>query len=127
MRRRSRQPELVLEQNAHDPSHWTTGTSVVFVTWVFVTSRQTFHATLRSQNTRIPVTTTSTIVLTPAADPPGQIGGTGQYNSPRGYTSDFVTTGHATINTIDATFDGIDCDDGSGVRLPSSGHIRVTK
>jgi hypothetical protein len=40
---------------------------------------------------------------------------------------DFVTTGNATINTIDATFDGIDCDDGSGVRLPFSGRIRVTK
>jgi hypothetical protein len=30
---------------------------------------------------------------------------------------DFVTTGNATINTIDVTFDGIDCDDGSGIRL----------
>jgi hypothetical protein len=74
----------------------------------------------------IPVTTTSTIVLTPTADPPGQIGGTGHYNSPRGCTGDFVTTGNATVNTIDATFDGIDCDDGSGVRLPFSGRIRVT-
>jgi hypothetical protein len=38
-----------------------------------------------------------------------------------------VTTGNAAISTIDATFDDIDCDDGSGVRLPFSGRIRVTK
>jgi hypothetical protein len=35
--------------------------------------------------------------------------------------------GNATVNAIDATFDGIDCDDGSGVRVPFSGRIRVTK
>ena len=61
------------------------------------------------------------------ADPPGQIGGTGHYNSPRGCTGDFVTTRNTAINTIDATFDGIDCDDGSAVRLTFSGRIRVTK
>ena len=27
---------------------------------------------------------------------------------------DFVTTGNAIVSTIDATFDGIDCDDGGG-------------
>src|ERR1700682_6571550 len=54
------------------------------------------------------------LILTPTAEPPGQIGGTGHYTSPRGCTGDFVTTGNATINTIDATFDGIDCDDGIG-------------
>ena len=63
----------------------------------------------------------------PTADPPGQIGGTAHYSSPHGCTGDFVTTGNATINTIDATFDGIDCDDGSGIRLPFSGRIRVAK
>jgi hypothetical protein len=57
--------------------------------------------------------------LTPTADPPGQIGGTGHYSSPRGC--------NAIINTFDATFDGIDGDDGSGVRLPFSGPVRVTK
>jgi len=35
--------------------------------------------------------------------------------------------GNATVSTIDATFDGIDCDDGSGVRVPFSGRILVTK
>jgi hypothetical protein len=100
-------------------------------TWTFElvpqTGRHNFNTTIRSQNAWIPITTTSTIVLTPTADPPGQIGGTGHYNSPRGCTGDFVTTGNATVNTIDATFDGIDCDDGSGVRLPFSGRIRVMK
>jgi len=100
-------------------------------TWTFEvvpqTGRQNFNTTIRSQNTWIPVTTTSIIVLTPTADSPGQIAGTGHYNSPRACTGDFVTTGNATINTIDATFDGIDCDDGSGVRLPFSGRIRATK
>jgi len=100
-------------------------------TWTFEvvpqTGRQSFNTTIRSQNTWIPVTTTSTIVLTPTADPPGQIGGTGHYNSPRGCLGDFVTTGNASVSSIDATFDGIDCDDGSGIRLPFSGRIRVTK
>jgi len=100
-------------------------------TWTFElvpqTGRQSFNTTIRSQNAWIPVTTTSSIVLTPTADPPGQIGGTGHYNSPRGCTGDFVTRGSASVSVIDATFDGIDCDDGSGVRLPFSGRIRVTK
>jgi hypothetical protein len=67
------------------------------------------------------------MVLTPTAGPPGQIGGTGHYNSRRGCSRDFVTTANALVNTIDATLDGIDCDDGSGGRLPFSGRIRVTK
>jgi len=71
--------------------------------------------------------TPSTIVFDTDGDPPGQIGGTGHYNSPHGFRGDFVTTGNATVNTIDATFDGIDCDDGSGVPLPFSDRIRVTK
>lgn len=100
-------------------------------TWTFElvpqSGRQNFSTTIRSQNMWIPVTTTSTIVLTPTADPPGQIGGTGHYTSPRGCTGDFVTTGNATASAIDATFDGIDCADGGAVRLPFSGRIRVTK
>ena len=126
--------ELVLqrngERNAHDRSHRTTGRQrrrEVIFEMVSQTVRENFNTTIRSQNTWIPVTTTSTIVLTPTADPPGQIGGTGHYNSPRGRRGDFVTTGNATASTIDATFDGIDCEDGSGIRLPFSGRIRVTK
>jgi hypothetical protein len=38
-----------------------------------------------------------------------------------------VTTRNAIINTIDATFDGIDCGDGGGVLLAFSGHMRVRK
>ena len=53
--------------------------------------------------------------------------GTKNYTSPRGCTGDFVTTGNAIVNTIDATFDGIDCDDGGGLRLAFSGYIRVRK
>ena len=41
--------------------------------------------------------------------------GTKNYTSPRGCTGHFVTTGNAIVNTSDATFDGIDCDDDSGV------------
>ena len=100
-------------------------------TWTFElvpqTGRQNFNTTIRSQNRWIPVTTTSTIVLTPTADPRGQIRGTRHYNSARGCTGDFVTTGNAAINTIDATFDGIDCEYSGRVRLPFSGRIRVTK
>ena len=69
-------------------------------TWTFElvpqTGRQNFNTTIRSQNMWISVTTTSTIVLTPTADPSRQIGGTGHRNSPRGCTGDFVTTGNAT-------------------------------
>ena len=100
-------------------------------TWTFElvpqTGRQTFRATIRSQNSWIPMTTMSTIVLTPTADPPGQIGGTGHYDSPRGCVGDFVTTGTASVSTVDVSFDGIDCDDGSGIRMPFGGRVRLTK
>src|SRR3989454_6162903 len=100
-------------------------------TWTFElvpqTGRHDFNTTIRSQNAWIPVTTTSTIVLTPTADPPGQIGGARHYTSPRGCTGGFVTTGNATVNTIHATLVGIDCDDGRRVRLTFRGRIRVTK
>jgi hypothetical protein len=57
------------------------------------------------------------MMLTPTADPPGQIGGTGHDTSPHICGGDFVTTGNATASTIDVdvTLDGIDCDGGSGV------------
>lgn len=100
-------------------------------TWTFEivsqTGRQTFNTTIRSQNSWMPVATTSTIVLTPTAEPPGQIGGTGHYNSPRGCVGDFVTTGAASATTIDVSFDGIDCDNGSGIRQPFSGRARLSK
>src|SRR2546430_17736135 len=73
-------------------------------TWTFElvpqTGRHNFNTTIRSQDTWIPVSTPSTIVLTLTGDPPGQIGGTGHYNSPRGGTGGFVPTRHATLNTI---------------------------
>lgn len=101
------------------------------VAWTFElvpqTGRQQFSTTIRSQNSFIPVTATSAIVLTPTGDPPGVVGGTGHYSSPRGCTGDFVIVGNAAVGAIDAAFDGVDCDDGSGVRVPFSGRIRVTK
>jgi hypothetical protein len=100
-------------------------------TWTFEvipgTGRQTFRTTIRSQNSWVPVTTTSTIGLVPSADPPGQIGGTGHFDSPRGCLGDFVTTGTASATAIEATFDGIDCDNGTGIRQPFSGRVRLSK
>jgi len=99
-------------------------------TWTFElvpqTGCQNFNTTIRSQNMWISVTTTSTIVLTPTADPSGQIGGTGHYNSPRGCTGDFVTTGNAHrqhhrcdfVASIAVT---------AAARLPFTGRIQVTK
>lgn len=83
-------------------------------TWAFElvpqTNRQTFRAIIRSENPWLPLTTTATAALIPSADPPAQISTQGDYASPRGCRGDFGSFGVAEARTIDASFDGVDCD-----------------
>jgi hypothetical protein len=75
------------------------------------------------------VTTTYTVVIAPTADPPGEIGGSGTYSSPRACVGEFNTSGSTTASTIDAVFSGLDCisAESSGFRQPFSGRIQVSK
>jgi hypothetical protein len=99
-------------------------------TWTFdvmsASNRQTFNLSLQSSNAWLPITATSVVTLAPSADPPGRIGGTGTYTSPRGCTGEFVLLADATASLIDGTFAGIDCDQGAG-RVGFDGVMRLTK
>ena len=101
------------------------------MSWTFdvvpQTNRQQFSLRIQSSNSWLPVTTTSTIVLTPSPDPPGRVSGTGSYASPRDCTGQFVTIGDVTATTLNGTFAGMDCNDASGLRVPFDGVMRLTK
>jgi hypothetical protein len=90
------------------------------------TGRQNFRTTIQSDNAWLPFTTITSLVLTPSPDPPGQIGTSGTYASPRGCQGTFVSTGEAQARTIDADFTGVDCDLGDG-RIGFEGRVRLTK
>lgn len=99
-------------------------------TWTFEitpgTGRQNFRTTIQSDNAWLPISTTSSTGITPSADPPGQIATNGTYASPRGCRGDFSSIGEVQVRTIDATFIGVDCDQGAG-RVGFQGRVRLTK
>jgi hypothetical protein len=99
-------------------------------TWTFEavpqTNRQQFRVTIQSTNSWLPITATTTGELSPSPEPPGKIGASGNYVSPRGCTGDFVTIGNANATSIDGTFTGADCEQGSG-RVVFDGRMRLTK
>ena len=83
-------------------------------TWTFEvvpqTNLQTFKATIRSENSWLPMTTVSTTAIIPGNTPPAQISTQGDYNSPRGCRGTFGSVGTAETTRIDADFTGVDCD-----------------
>ena len=91
------------------------------------TNRQQFRVRLESTNSWLPITATTTVGLSPTPDPPGRVGGTGSYTSPRNCTGQFVTLGDVTATTLNGTFAGMDCNDVSGFRVPFDGTMRLTK
>ncbi len=99
-------------------------------TWTFEvnpgTGRQNFRTTIQSDNAWLPITATTSSVITPSAEPPGQIATNGTYVSPRGCRGDFVSIGEVQMRTIDAEFIGVDCDQGAG-RVGFQGRVRLTK
>ena len=99
-------------------------------TWTFEivpqSNRQSFRLGIQSDNSWLPVTATTTVVLSPTPEPPGRIGGSGNYASPRGCSGDFVTLADVQATTIDGSFAGVDCDQGAG-RLGFDGRVRLTK
>lgn len=99
-------------------------------TWTFEvnpgTGRQNFRTTIQSENTWLPFTATTSSVITPSAEPPGQIATNGTYASARGCRGDFVSVGDVQARNIDAAFIGVDCDLGAG-RVGFQGRVRLTK
>ena len=99
-------------------------------TWTFEvtpqTGRQNFRTTIQSDNAWLPITTTASSVIGPSAEPPGQIATNGTYASPRGCRGDFSSVGEVQARTIDTSFIGVDCDQGSG-RVGFEGRVRLTK
>jgi hypothetical protein len=89
-------------------------------------NRQSLNLRLQSSNSWLPVTATSLVALTPSPEPPGRIGGTGNYASPRGCTGDFVVLADATATSLDGTFTGADCMQGLG-RVVFDGTVHLTK
>jgi len=99
-------------------------------TWTFEvtpgTGRQNFRTTIQSDNTWLTFSTTTSSVITPSPEPPGRIGTSGTYPSPRGCRGDFTSIGDVQATTIDANFVGVDCDQGAG-RVGFEGRVRLTK
>jgi hypothetical protein len=89
-------------------------------------NRQSLNLRIQSSNSWLPVTASSLVALTPSPEPPGRIGGTGNYASPRGCTGDFVVLADATATSLDGTFTGADCMQGLG-RVVFDGTVRLTK
>jgi hypothetical protein len=83
-------------------------------TWTFEvvpdTNRQTFRATIRSENPWLTMSTTGTTAIIPGNTPPVQISTQGDYGSPRGCRGTFGSFGMAEATRIDADFSGTDCD-----------------
>jgi hypothetical protein len=89
-------------------------------------NRQSLNLRMQSSNSWLPVTATSIVALTPSPDPPGRIGGTGTYSSPRGCTGDFVVLADVTATALDGTLSGADCLQGLG-RAVFDGTVHLTK
>jgi hypothetical protein len=89
-------------------------------------NRQSLNLRIQSSNSWLPVTATSIVALTPSPEPPGRIGGTGSYTSPRGCVGDFVVLADAVATSLDGTFTGADCMQGLG-RVVFDGTIHLTK
>ncbi len=99
-------------------------------TWMFEvnpgTGRQNFRTSIQSDNAWLPITAATSSVITPSAEPPGQIATSGTFTSPRGCRGDFASVGEVQARTIDADFVGVDCDLGAG-RVGFQGRVRLTK
>jgi hypothetical protein len=95
-------------------------------TWNFEvvpqTNLQAFKATVRSENSWLPVTTVSTTAIVPRNTPPAQISTQGDYDSPRGCRGAFASFGTADSARIDADFTGVDCD-----HVTFTGRVTLTK
>ena len=103
---------MTIQVNPGDPGAPppTTGAT----TWTFEvvpdTNLQTFRATIRSEHTWLPITTTATTAIVPGNTPPAQISTQGDYGSPRGCRGSFSSFGVAEATRIDADFHGTDCN-----------------
>ncbi len=86
-----------------------------------------YNLSVRSANSWLPFTATTSLTLDPAPNPPGQISAAGSYTSPRQCVGLFMTNGPATATTIDASFSGSDCREQDGILTTFSGRVQLTK
>jgi hypothetical protein len=95
-------------------------------TWTFEvvpqTNLQTFRASIHSDHQWLPIDTIATAALAPGNTPPAQISTQGDYSSPRGCRGTFGSFGAADATTIDADFNGADCN-----LVTFTGRVRLTK
>ena len=95
-------------------------------TWSFEvvpqTNLQTFRATIHSDHPWLPIDTIATAALAPGNTAPAQISSQGDYSSPRGCRGTFGSFGTADASTIDADFNGADCN-----LVTFTGRVRLTK
>lgn len=95
------------------------------VTWTFEvvpqTNRQTFRATVRSENGWLPITFTGSTAMIPGNTPPAQISTQGEYGSPRGCRGTFASFGRAEASRIQGEITGVDCP------VPFTGTVVLTK
>jgi hypothetical protein len=93
--------------------------------WVFEvvpqTNRQSFRATVRSQNAWLPLDTVGTTTVVPGNTPPAQISTQGDYTSPRGCRGTYGSFGTAQATRIEADFIGVDCS------ITFKGRVVLTK
>lgn len=86
------------------------------------TNLQSFRASLTTEHTWLPITTTGTTALTPGNTPPAQISTQGDYMSPRGCRGTYGSVGTAEARRIEADFGGVDCN-----RVVFTGRVVLTK
>lgn len=95
------------------------------VTWTFEvvpqTNLQSFRTTVRSENSWLPITLTSSTSMIPGNMPPAQISTQGEYNSPRGCRGTFGSFATAEARTIQGSITGVDCP------VPFTGSVTLTK
>lgn len=109
-----------------DPTGLQPGAPVTgMVTWTFEvvpqTNLQTFRTTIRSENSWLPITLTSSTSMIPGNTPPAQISTQGEYDSPRGCRGTFASFATADTRRIQGSITGVDCP------VPFTGSVTLTK
>lgn len=85
------------------------------------TNRQSFRATISTDDSWLPISTVATAALIPGNTPPSHISTQGDYASPRGCRGTFGSVGIVETRRIDADFTGVDCD------VTFSGRVTLAK
>jgi hypothetical protein len=95
------------------------------VVWTFEvvpqTNLQAFRTTIRSENSWLPITLTSSTSMIPGNTAPAHISTQGEYDSPRGCRGTFGSFATAEVRNIQGSITGVDCP------VPFTGTVTLTK